>query len=84
MIQLTRYLAAYMGQYNIQVNAISPGGVFNHQKQVFIDAFLRKTPLSRMAHTDDLIGTVCFLASDDAGYITGQNIVIDGGFTLNQ
>lgn len=84
VIQLTRYLAAYLGQYNIQVNAISPGGVFNHQKQVFIDAFLRKTPLSRMAHTDDLIGTVCFLASDDAGYITGQNIVIDGGFTLNQ
>ncbi|OGE76838.1 MAG: hypothetical protein A3C85_03965 [Candidatus Doudnabacteria bacterium RIFCSPHIGHO2_02_FULL_48_21] len=84
IIQLTRYLAAYLGEHNITVNAISPGGVFNNQKQVFIDNFLEKTPMKRMTYTDDLVGTVCFLASDDSGYITGQNIVIDGGFTLNQ
>lgn len=84
VIQLTRYLAAYLGEHNIQVNAISPGGVWNRQKQVFVRNFVRKTPLSRMAKTDDLVGTVCFLASDDSNYITGQNIIIDGGFTLNQ
>lgn len=84
VIQLTRYLAAYLGEYGILVNAISPGGVFNHQKQFFVDNFVRKTPLGRMAETSDLVGTVCFLASDDSNYITGQNIIIDGGFTLNQ
>ena len=49
-----------------------------------VDNFIEKTPLRRMAYTDDLIGALCFLASDDSSYITGQNILIDGGFTLNQ
>lgn len=84
VIHLTKYLAAYLGQYNINVNAISPGGVFNNQQQNFVDNYTDKTPLGRMASTDDLAGIICFLASDDSKYITGQNITVDGGFTLNQ
>lgn len=84
VIQVTKYFAAYLGEYNIQVNAVSPGGIFNNQKQDFVDNYVRKTPLGRMAETADLTGIICFLASDDAGYITGQNITVDGGFTLNQ
>lgn len=84
VIQLTKYLAAYLGEYNIKVNAVSPGGIFNNQKQFFVDNYTRKTPLKRMAAVEDLVGLICFLSSDDSNYITGQNITVDGGFTLNQ
>ncbi len=84
VIHLTKYFAAYLGEYNIQVNAVSPGGIFNEQKPEFVDNYIRKTPLGRMAETSDVSGVICFLASDDAGYITGQNITVDGGFNLNQ
>lgn len=84
VIHVSRYLAAYLARKNIRVNAVSPGGVFNNQKKVFVDNYVRKTPLGRMASPDDIASTVLFLASPDAGYITGQNITVDGGFTLNQ
>lgn len=84
VIHLTRYLAAYLGEYNIAVNAVSPGGIFNNQKQDFVDNYVHKVPMGRMTETSDLTGAVCFLCSDEAGFITGQNITIDGGFTLNQ
>lgn len=84
IIQLTKYLAAYLAEYNIKVNAISPGGIFNNQKQVFVDNYTEKTPLGRMAKVEDLTGLINFLCSDESNYITGQNIVVDGGFTLNQ
>lgn len=84
VIQLTKYLAAYLAEYNIQVNAVSPGGIFNNQDKFFLDNYVGKTPLGRMADTSDFHGAVCFLASADSGYITGQNITVDGGFSLNQ
>jgi NAD(P)-dependent dehydrogenase (short-subunit alcohol dehydrogenase family) len=84
VIHATKYLAAYLAEYNIRVNAVSPGGIFNNQKKEFVDSYVKKTPLGRMAETQDLAGVICFLASDDAKYITGQNITVDGGFTLNQ
>ena len=84
VIHMTKYLAAYLGDKNIRVNAVSPGGIFNDQKQIFVDNYVKKTPLGRMASEDDIAETVLFLSSEGARYITGQNITIDGGFSLNQ
>ncbi len=82
VIHFTRYLAAYLAKNQITANTISPGGVFNNQAKFFVKNYEYKTPLGRMATASDLVGTVLFLASDDARYITGQNIVVDGGFTV--
>ena len=83
IINLTKYLALYLGRYNIRVNAISPGGVFNNQPESFVKKYSEKVVLGkRMSNTDDLIGVLLFLLSDASKYITGQNIVVDGGFTL--
>lgn len=83
IINLTKYLASYLGKYNIRVNSISPGGVFNNQPESFVKKYSEKVVLGkRMANTDDLTGVLIFLLSDASKYITGQNIVVDGGFTL--
>ncbi len=83
IINLTRYLASYLGKYNIRVNAISPGGVFNDQPESFVKKYSEKVILEkRMANTEDLIGTLLFLLSDASKYITGQNIAVDGGWSL--
>lgn len=82
VIHLTRYLAAYLARYGVTANAVSPGGVFRNQAAFFKKNYEYKTPLGRMADVSDLVGAVLFLASDDARYITGQNIAVDGGFTL--
>ncbi len=82
IIHLTKYLAVYLAKHGVRVNAISPGGVFNNQADFFVKNYEYKTPIGRMATPDDLVGAILFLASDDARYITGQNIVVDGGFTL--
>ena len=84
IIHLTKYLAAYLGDKNIRVNSVSPGGVFAGQKREFVDNYVGKTPLGRMADPDDIAPALLFLASSDARYITGQNITVDGGFSLNQ
>ncbi len=83
IINLTKYLASYLGRYNIRVNSISPGGVFDDQPEKFVNKYSEKVLLGRrMANTKDLIGTLLFLLSDASGYITGQNIVVDGGWSL--
>ena len=83
LINLTKYLASYLGEYNIRVNAISPGGVFNNQPESFVKKYSEKVVLGkRMANTDDIVGVLIFLLSDASKYITGQNIMVDGGFTL--
>lgn len=82
VIQLTKYLAVHVKCKNIRVNCVSPGGIFNHQKEVFVKNYQNKTPLGRMAHEDEIANVVTFLCSDEASYITGQNIVVDGGFTI--
>ncbi len=81
IISLTRYIATYYGGYNVRVNTISPGGIFDNQPKSFVEKYTKKTPLKRMAVPDDVIGAVIFLASDASSYITGQNILIDGGWT---
>jgi NAD(P)-dependent dehydrogenase (short-subunit alcohol dehydrogenase family) len=79
LIGLTRYLAGYWANDNIRVNAISPGGVFNGQPEVFLSRLHQLIPLGRMAHKDEYQGAILFLCSDASSYMTGTNLVIDGG-----
>ena len=83
IINLTKYLASYMGKYNIRVNSISSGGIFNNQPESFVKKYSEKVVLGkRMANVDDVIGALIFLLSDASKYMTGQNIIVDGGWSL--
>jgi NAD(P)-dependent dehydrogenase (short-subunit alcohol dehydrogenase family) len=79
LIGLTRYLATYWSSANIRVNAISPGGVFNGQSEVFLSRLKQLIPMERMANRDEYQGAILFLCSDASSYMTGANLVIDGG-----
>lgn len=78
LIQFTRWLSTTVSP-EIRVNSISPGGVFRSQPKVFVERYIEKTPLGRMAEEDDFRGAIAYLASDMSRYITGHNLVIDGG-----
>lgn len=80
ILQLTRYLATALAP-RVRVNAISPGGVWRHQPEVFHQRYKSRTPLDRMATEEDLKGAVAYLASDLSSYVTGHNLVVDGGWT---
>jgi NAD(P)-dependent dehydrogenase (short-subunit alcohol dehydrogenase family) len=79
LIGLTRYLATYWAGANIRVNAISPGGVFNNQPEVFLNRLHQLIPMGRMAKRDEYQGAILFLCSDASSYMTGSNLVVDGG-----
>jgi NAD(P)-dependent dehydrogenase (short-subunit alcohol dehydrogenase family) len=82
IISLTRYLAAYWGEYNIRVNCISPGGIYHEgENKEFLKKYSEKVPLGRKANIDEVSSSVVYLSSDEASYITGQNLIIDGGWT---
>ncbi|HAW59113.1 MAG TPA: short-chain dehydrogenase [Bacteroidales bacterium] len=81
LIHLTRYLAVNLAKYNIRVNSISPAGVFNNQPQEFLEKYLPKVPMNRMLNREELVGPLLFLLSDVSSYITGHNLVVDGGFS---
>ena len=78
---LTNYLAAKFGKDQIRVNTISPGGIFDNQDKKFVEKYIQKVPLARMGNPDDISPVICFLMSDKSKYITGQNILVDGGLT---
>ncbi len=83
VISLTRYLAAYWGAQNIRVNAISPGGLAHPgENEAFVKRYSQKVPLGRKANLDEISATVVYLASEAASYVTGQNIIVDGGWTI--
>ena len=81
LINLTRYMASYFGPKQIRVNAISPGGIFDNQNITFVQNYEKRVPMGRMGSPDDIAPAVIFLLSNDSKYITGQNIIIDGGWT---
>jgi len=79
LIGLTRYLATYWADKNVRVNALSPGGVYVNQPEEFVRKLTHLIPMGRMARREEYRGAVQFLCSDASSYMTGQNIVIDGG-----
>lgn len=81
IIGITRLLATYYGPQGVRCNCVSPGGVEDKQSGSFIDRYESLTPLGRMARPRDIVGAVVFLASDAGSYVTGQNLIVDGGWS---
>ena len=79
----TRYLAAYYGKYNVRVNTVSPGGIWmDGENEIFLEKYNAKVPLGRKAKQDEINGAVIYLASNESTYVTGHNLVVDGGYTI--
>jgi NAD(P)-dependent dehydrogenase (short-subunit alcohol dehydrogenase family) len=81
VINFSRYLASYYGKYNIRVNCVSPGGIKDKQHPSFIERYENKSPLKRMGEAHEIAPAVTFLLSDEASFITGHNLMVDGGWT---
>ena len=82
VINFTRYLASYYGPKGIRFNVVSPGGIFDKQHPTFVKQYEKKVPLKRMGRPDDISPVVAFLLSEESKYITGQNLIVDGGWTI--
>ena len=82
IVQMTRYFASLYGSAGVRVNTLSPGGIFHGQPEEFVKRYGAKTPLGRMGTPQDIAPGVVFLLSDAAGYITGINLLVDGGWTV--
>jgi NAD(P)-dependent dehydrogenase (short-subunit alcohol dehydrogenase family) len=83
IIQLSKYFSNYMSKYNVRVNSLSPGGIENKRVQTksFINRYKKNVPLKKMGSQEDVINQIMYLISEKSNYITGQNIIIDGGYT---
>ena len=80
VIGLTKWLATWWGG-NIRVNCVTPGGVLNHHNEKFVKSYSNRVPMGRMANREELLGIILYLLSDSSSYVTGQNFIIDGGYT---
>lgn len=81
LINFSRYLASYYGKYGVRINCVSPGGIIDQQHPNFIQQYSVKVPLRRLGKPAEISPGVSFLLSDDSSYITGHNLIIDGGWT---
>jgi NAD(P)-dependent dehydrogenase (short-subunit alcohol dehydrogenase family) len=81
MINFTRHIANFYGKQGVRANCISPGGYFNSQEEPFVQNYCRRVPLGRMLNNEDIKGAVVFLAGDASDYVTGTNLLVDGGWT---
>ena len=82
IINMTKYLAKLYIKDNVRVNCISPGGIFNNQNKIFINNYKKSCGSKGMLNAEDLNGTISYLLSDESRYLTGQNIIIDDGWSL--
>ena len=82
VVNLTKYLATYLAKKNIRVNSLSPAGVYNNQSDEFVSKFSNLIPMDRMADQDEYKGAVVFMCSDASSFMTGHNLVVDGGRTI--
>ena len=78
---LVKQMASYYGKYKIRVNAVCAGGVFDKQNKIFVKNYSKQVPIKRMAKAHEISSTIIFLSSDASSYITGSNLVVDGGWT---
>ena len=76
---LTKYLAVYLADKNYRVNTLSPTGIFNHQNEKFVKNFSNTVPSGRMLNPEEIVTHVAYLTSSDSQFLTGQNIIVDGG-----
>ncbi|WP_438426161.1 SDR family oxidoreductase [Aquimarina macrocephali] len=81
IINFTRYLASYYGKHNVRVNCVSPGGIKDNQHPSFIERYEYKSPLKRLGQPHEIAPAITFLLSDEASFITGHNLMVDGGWT---
>ena len=80
ILNLTRYVATHYAEYNIRCNTLTPGGVYNNQSQEFIENYQSRVPLNKMANATDYQGAIAFLISNASNYMTGSNLIVDGGW----
>ncbi|MHB8155169.1 MAG: oxidoreductase [Candidatus Omnitrophota bacterium] len=81
LIVFSKYLASYYGKYKVRVNVVSPGGIFDNQPESFVEKYSKRTIIGRMGKPSEIAGAVVFLASEAASYVTGHNLMVDGGWT---